>query len=685
MKFCKFSFDNLNKDKLSVFFVISSFLIYSYITLSQLADFPINFFSDEAIQTVQAEALVKNGFKDAQGRFFPTFFQVAWNWNISLSVYLQVPIYMIFGKSITATRAICALVCLLTPLYITLLLRDIFRVSWWWSGVLVLALMPTWFLHSRTALECSLTAPFLAGFMWCYAKYRLGEIKYLYGAIVFAALTFYSRSAAQGFILFCGILLLFSDLTFHWRNRKTIGVGLILVIILALPYVRFRLQNPDVIKVQFEKLDSYLVQVMPREEKVKIFLEKYWQGLSPQYWFFSDDELVRHRLKGYGHIQPLFFIPFLIGLLIAIKNITLSHYRLLLITLLVSPITSALIEIMVGRIITYFVPAAILIVIGLEAIKNLVVRLVKVERVLAFGCFISCSIMSLRMFQDAINNGPTWFSEYTLYGMQWGAKELFEKEIPEYLSTNPNVRLYLSPDWANGTDVFLSFFSLPRKIGMVSLSGYILHKGAIPENSVFIVTPEEYKRVVESNKFLPPIVDRVLKYPNGENGFYFIRIKYLDNVDQVFLEEKERRKQLVSAEVTMNVAGMPEKLSVKHSVLDMGEIANAFDNNENSLARGMEANPFILSISFEKPRRLRTVSVTILNNIFLAKVQCFNLEGKPSEVLTMIRNKDRPKVASVEFPSNIENINECKIQISNPSVVEGEQANIHVVEVNFDS
>ncbi len=75
-------------------------LLYLATRLIGLADFPIYFFSDEAIQTVHAADLIRDGFKDEEDTLLPTYFKNGPFYNLSLSVYLQVLPYLILGKSV---------------------------------------------------------------------------------------------------------------------------------------------------------------------------------------------------------------------------------------------------------------------------------------------------------------------------------------------------------------------------------------------------------------------------------------------------------------------------------------------------------------------------------------------------------------------------------------------------------
>jgi hypothetical protein len=82
-------------------------LLYLATRLIGLADYPIYFFSDEAIQTLHAADLIRDGFQDEEGTFLPTYFKNGPFYNLSLSVYLQVLPYLLFGKSVFIKCYVC--------------------------------------------------------------------------------------------------------------------------------------------------------------------------------------------------------------------------------------------------------------------------------------------------------------------------------------------------------------------------------------------------------------------------------------------------------------------------------------------------------------------------------------------------------------------------------------------------
>ncbi|MGD8822684.1 MAG: glycosyltransferase family 39 protein, partial [Anaerolineales bacterium] len=190
-------------------------LIYLLTRLIALEDFPIYFFTDEAVQTQLAADFIRDGFRGYDGVLLPTYFENASLFNLSLSVYVQVLPTFFFGKSVFVTRAVSVLITLTGVWAVGLILKNIFKLKLWWAGVLVLSITPVWFLHSRTAFETVIMVSMYAWFLYFYLLYREKDPKYLYLALLFGALTFYSYSPGQLIMVGTGLFLLFSDLRYH--------------------------------------------------------------------------------------------------------------------------------------------------------------------------------------------------------------------------------------------------------------------------------------------------------------------------------------------------------------------------------------------------------------------------------------------------------------------------------------
>jgi hypothetical protein len=195
--------------------LIFGLVVYGLTRFIGLDRFPIYFFSDEAIQQTLAEQLIRNHFRDSAGILLPTYLLNDDKWSNSLSVYAQVLGVALFGKSVLVARATSVIISMLGALAVTLTLKLIFDNRFWWAGTLVMAALPAWFLHSRTAFETVMMVSFYACFICAYLLYRYRSPRYLAPALIFGAATFYSYTNGQGVMLVSGVLLLCSDLRYH--------------------------------------------------------------------------------------------------------------------------------------------------------------------------------------------------------------------------------------------------------------------------------------------------------------------------------------------------------------------------------------------------------------------------------------------------------------------------------------
>jgi 4-amino-4-deoxy-L-arabinose transferase-like glycosyltransferase len=587
-------------------------LLYLATRLIGLADFPIYFFSDEAIQTVHAADLIRDGFKDEEDTLLPTYFKNGPFYNLSLSVYLQVLPYLILGKSVFVTRATSVLVSLLAAVAVGLTLRDIFQIPYWWAGTLLLSIAPAWFLHSRTAFETVIFVSFYACFLYAYLLYRCKSPRFLYLAIGMAALAFYAYSPGQIVIGLTSLLLLLSDARYHWQNRRLVLRGLGLLLLLALPYLRFRLGHPEAPFDHLRRLGSYWAEPIPLAEKIRQYASEYLYGLSPGYWFVPNQrDLDRHLMKGYGNLLRASLPFFAVGLILAIRHLRSPAYRAVLIALLVAPAGSALVEIGVTRALVYVIPATILIALGiswlLAWLERKLAHRFALRPVLSLALFGVLAAANLWMLRDALVNGPTWYQDYGLGGMQYGARQMFAA-VKSELAESPHQKVIVTHSWANGADVVARYFlGDPLPVLPSTIDAYLFEHLPLEENTLFVMTPEEFALAQDSGKFTDIEVDQTLPYPNGQPGFYFVRLRYVDNIDEILAVEQELRRALQEGEVVID--GQP--VQVRYPMLDMGAVENMFDGNPDTLGRTLEANPAVIELMFPEPRSLQELSIII--------------------------------------------------------------------------
>lgn len=601
----------LPAERLGVWLFGLAVATYLLTRLIGLTDFPIYFFGDEAIQTATAADLVRDGFRGARGIFLPTYFQNGLYFNLSASVYLQVIPYLLFGKSIFVTRATSVLVTLLAAVPVGLILRDFLGAKRWWLGTLLLSIVPAWFLHSRTAFETVLFVSFYTAFLYFYLSYRLRNPEQVYWAVVFAGLAFYSYSPGQLVLALTGVLLFFSDLTYHWKQRAILLKALGLVALFALPYVRFRLTIEYSPLDHLRSLGSYWVQPTPLADKLARFASEYLRGLSPGYWFFDSPDMARHQMRGYGHI-PLWFAPFLFtGLILSLWRWRASAFRTVLFAALAAPAGAALAEIGITRALVFVVPASLLTALGLDVILTTAESLSKrlesrrlpalvLGNLVSLLAFASLVVINVAMLADSLRNGPTWYTDYGLYGMQYGAKQIYQQTVVPALKADSQARFYITPSWANGAEHFVNFF-VPRefqsRVALGQIYDFINPDRPFTDNDYFVATWLEFEKIRNDPKFTQVTVRSTIPYPNGETGFYIFNARLVENIRQVLAEEDLARR----TPVEQTIEWMGQSVRVRHSQLSGGRLEDLIDGDPETLARGERANPIFYEFFFSQP------------------------------------------------------------------------------------
>ena len=666
-----------------ILFALGMF-IYAYTRLAAIDRFPIYFFADEATHAVYAQDLLDRGLKDATGHFMPIYFEAAGNrWTPLLSVYVHAISVAMFGKSILVTRATSAVVSLLAAVAVALMLKLIFKSRYWWAGALLMAVAPAWFLHSRTGFETVMMSSFYACFLLFYMLYRTRSPRYLFVAILFGAATFYTYSNGQMVMAAAAVLLALSDLRYHLKQWRTLLPALLLMAVLAIPVLAFRASQPASMDTHLRAIDSYLFHTMPVSAKVAQFVKTYAYGVSPSYWFIPNThDLVRHIMKGYGHLN-IWLLPFmLVGVGLCLWRVKSSPHRALLLGALAAPAGAALVDVSITRVLAFIPPACVLIGLGLDAALELLNKRSRVPYwVTAGALFLVLSGASLWMLRDALTRGPLWYDDYGLYGMQYGAKQLFEEAVPELLAANPDTRISMTSTWANGADTFIRFF-MPKdqasRVQMLNIDYYMGGRRELDPNTILVMTPNEYQQAVSSGKFKSVDVERVLPYPNGNPGFYFARLAYADNFEEILAQEREARSKPVQDQVTID----GQTVQVLHSQLDMGTPANMFDGDTFTLVRGLEANPLVFEFTFPEPRPITGLGADFASMDFTLTAKLYaDANSDPKVYAETYRGLPPDPHVDMTFDGAPPLVQKIRLEVEqlNP----GNDVHIHVRELNF--
>lgn len=663
--------------------------IYLFAVLYRNADFPIYFFTDEAVHMNQAADLLLHGFRNSQHEFLPTYFNIGTMFSLnSLSVYLQVIPYLLFGKSVAVTRGVSGLVTALGAVAAALTLRNVFRVRQYWLAILLLIASPAWFLHGRTAFEYAELAAFYSIFIYCYLEYRSGKPRWLFAAVLAGAAVFYTHGLGQVLIGVTSLVLFLVDIRFHFRaeNRRTLWMAIGLAVLLAIPYVRYMVAYPDVTAGEISQRGSYVLDSsLTLLQKIGHFAYEYFHGLSPLYWYMPNNyDLVRHVMKGYGHIW-IATLPFaLLGLYLGFRNFSDPKYRTLIITLLTAPVPAAIVAVGIIRELWLMVPVALLTALGLVQCIAWLTAKIRMGALLApVLVFAALAGHSLVMLNDALTNGPTWYQDYTLYGMQYGGRQVFAQNILRGLRSDPNVHYVVSPNWANGTDQLLFFFIPPQyqdRVTFGTVDDYMNSWHEITPDTVLVALPNEYQQAQSSPLFSKVDVIKTVPEPNGQAGFYFVHLAYAPDVASVFAQLEAERRQPSTGQVT--VEGDPA--TITYSKIEAGQPSDMFDGNLQSLVRGVEANPFIVDLVFQKPLPMSGLSADFGHMSVRVNVSLYvNEEDTPMQFQDTVMNPPGEPHAEISFGASYP-VTHIHIEITNLDVGPGSAAKIHIREIRFN-
>jgi hypothetical protein len=657
-------------------------LFYAATRLIAIEEFPIFFFCDEAIHANHARDLVDNGFRDFEGHLFPPYFRNVTMFNLGLSVWLHVPGVVLFGKSITVVRTTSVVVGLVGVAALMLTLKWFFRLRLWWCGGLVMAALPGWFLHSRTAFETAMMVGCFATFVLFYLLYREVSPRWLPAAVVCGAATFYSYSNGQGVIFVSTLLLLVTDWRYHQNIVKlrpwVAAISLVTVILLAGPYLHFRfIRHPEMLSEHLGMLQSHWVADIPLDEKIATSLHSYGRGLSPGYWFTEDmDELVRHRMRGYGHL-PIWLSPAVfLGICIALWQSRASPaHRLALIAMLAAPFSASLVGLRITRVLAMVVPVSLLATVGLDRVATWLRRFtpaVAVAVVVGLGLATATTLMTA----DALANGPTWFSDYGLYGMQYGAKQVFGA-VREAIAEDRRTRIWVASSWANNPGAFRRFFlddAEQTRVHIGDIEVYVRDSADMDDELVFVLTPSGLAAARSDPKLIVGEPTQVIPYPDGRPGFFFVRANYSAEATAIRAAEQAERRKLVTSDVTINGV----QVELHHPKIDIGHITNAFDGDPKTLARTLDADPATLLIRFPAPRPVSGARLQLWAQSYTVVLSVTATDGTITERTIRFSTDRSQEVTEISLSETVQDAREVLITITKIGDV-----HIHMQEIEI--
>lgn len=625
--------------------------IFLFTRLYHLEDFPLYFYSDEASPVLTAADLLKNDLKDANQVFLPTFFWNDRKFSLGTTVYLHALSLIFLQRSVILTRLITVLLGALGLFWFSMMVLKILKIDHGWIGIFLLVSTPAWFLFSRLGLEAPIFTVFYTGFIYNYLNYRFGNHRDLLIAIILGTLAFYSYFPGQMIILITGLALLISDWKYHLKNMRVLLMGGGLLIICALPLTRFLSANPDYYQAQMLEYGILSKQGSSSLQIITNYLSRYLYGLSPVYWFNPvPHDPIWWVMKGYSHVSWMLLPFFIWGLVYAIKEWRKPEIRVILAAFFAGPVGAALISIEITRVLVMVVPILLLITLGIASALSWLKRVRLFHRSLLVITGIILTAVPFLMLLDVLQNAPTWFKDYGLDGLQWGSKEIYSA-VEEINKVEPGTKIYVSDDW-NWQPYIMHRFFVDGQPNIVSGNAKKFmeeFQGGL-DSSLFVMTLSDYEEVKASNKFSEVVVDRSLAYPDGSPGFYFVRLRYREDAEEIFKTELLERAELVSELIKIG----DQEIPIQHTILDgLKTIQNAFDGNLESLIKSDRVNPLVLDLNFPQPKTLQQVELSVGSERVVILVSAWLEDHSVREFRVDAEEGDQNKTVLVSFGDSL--------------------------------
>lgn len=229
--------------------------------------------------------------------------------------------------------------------------------------------------------------------------------------------------------------------------------------------------------------------------------------------------------------------------------------------------------------------------------------------VIALFVFVTLAGVNIHVLTDSLTNGPFWWKDYG--ETQYGAFQIYDI-IEEYHQEHPQDRIIFTSSWANGADILNRFFIGNQAwLDGGSIEGYIQRKFPVDENTVFIMVPLEYSIATGSEKLTDVRLEETVAYPDGSPAFYFARLRYVDNIDEIFAAERAVRAVLQEGTVNINGQEVGIRFSYLDAVSQSDTIRLIFDDDEYTYIKTLEDNPFIIELTYPLPVTVNGFSLII--------------------------------------------------------------------------
>lgn len=359
-----------------IFFIIL-IVLGIFLRFYQINEIPYGLFMDEATIAVDSKSIAENGF-DEYGRKFPLAFEALSDFRPPGYVYLTSLAYKVLGPTTLTIRIISILSSILGIILLGYFTKILFprKELLPLISMAVLAISPFHIHFSRIGYETMLaTTLMLVYFISLVHLLKRTNPVWIIIGILSAGLSLWTYPGAKFIVpivtLSIFVLGLF-NLTFEYKRRNMIIFPLVFLITCVIAYIP-ALLNPifDKRPISYlkEGTDGTLFGVITK--KPFLMLNSWLYMFDFQFLFKKGDLFAfRHGTKEQGLFLSIFAIPFVLGLISAIRRYSNKSFSIpfLIILTLVIGFPSALTS---GtpygtRILPILIPFSIFVALGIE-------------------------------------------------------------------------------------------------------------------------------------------------------------------------------------------------------------------------------------------------------------------------------------------------------------------------------
>lgn len=322
--------------------------------LYQINNIPSGLNIDESSEGYNAFSLLNTG-KDRYGQSLPILFRSFGSFQAPLYTYLTIiPIYF-FGNSVFSVRlvsVVSGIILITVTFFLLISFENKKKTNLSITAALVVAISPWAVFFSRIGTEASLGVTLFA-LSLLFFYFSLKNRWFFPAATLILGLSthaYYSERLIS-MIFLVGFIWIFRKTIF--LHKKLFILGITLFMLTQIPHLLIansgaftrRLAQVDYFSSQYFQDNSGVFRDIPFGRLLFItreFLSHYLAYFSPRNLFFDPDPQLERSIPNLSVFYNWMIVPFLSGLILFIKNRSVPLIKVLLLTIVISPIPAAL-------------------------------------------------------------------------------------------------------------------------------------------------------------------------------------------------------------------------------------------------------------------------------------------------------------------------------------------------------